>query len=102
MLVNVHSGSRMVVAVCDSNLFGRKFEDNVNGEDLQLDLTGKFFEGEKKTEEEVEEIIQDALREDASFNFVGENSCKIAKRINVIKEEGIIKISGIPVALVLL
>ncbi len=98
MLVKIYKGTRYVVAICDSDLIGKKFEQGK----LQLDLTGKFFKGEEKTPEEVKEIIKNMKREDACFNIVGSESGKIAKELGIVKDNGIIKIQDVPVALVLM
>jgi len=99
-LIKIHKATRYVVAICDTELFGRKFLDNDNTK--QLDLTTSFFKGEEKSEEETEEIIIDMMREDASFNIIGEKSCQIALTAGAIDENGITKIANIPVALTLL
>jgi len=98
MLVKIHKSYRIVVAICDSNLIDKKFEQG----NLQLDLTTEFFKGEKKTESQVLEIIEDAVREDASFNIVGEKSVACALKAGIIDKQRIKKIQGIPVALTLL
>jgi len=98
MLLKIHKAYRTIVAICDSDLYGEKFEDGK----LQIDLTGSFFNGEEKTEAEIEAILQDFAREDAIFNIVGKNACRIAKRLNLIEESGILYIKNIPVALALL
>jgi len=100
MLVKIHKSYRDVIAICDSELLGKKFEET--GKNTQLDLTGEFFRGEEKTEEETRELIEDALKEDAIFNIVGKQSISIALETGVIKKQGVIKIQGIPVALTLL
>jgi len=88
----------MCVAVCDSELIDKKFEEG----DRQLDLTGTFFKGEEKSTEEARKILVHARAEDATFNFVGEKSVDIAKELSIAKDSGIIKIQDVPVALVLL
>jgi len=98
MLVKIHQSYRSIVAVCDSNLIGRKL---IEGE-RALDLTGQFFRGEEKTKEEVEEILEDMRKEDASFNIVGKESCNVAVEVGLIDEEGIFYVSGVPFSLVLL
>lgn len=97
MLVKIHDAYRTIVAVCDTELLGKKFEEG----DKQLDLTGNFFRGEEKTEEEVAEILDDAEREDAIFNLVGKQTCEVASKIGLIDENGITYIESVPVALVL-
>ncbi len=98
ILVKIHQAYRYIVAVCDSDLIDKKFEDG----NKQLDLTGNFFKGEEKTEEEVGEIILDMQLEDATFNIVGKKSCELAKKQGLISEGGIIHIGGVPIALVLM
>jgi hypothetical protein len=60
ILVKIHKSYRPIVAVCDSELYGKKI---LEGE-KQLDLTGQFFKGEEKTEEETKEILIDLRKED--------------------------------------
>ena len=98
MLVKIHKSYRNVVAICDSDLLGKKFEQG----NLQIDLSGSFFEGEEKTSEETLEIIQDLAIEDSTFNIVGEKSVRLALKAGIIEEKGIKKIKDIPVALSLL
>ena len=102
MLVKIHRGSRLVIAICDSDLIGKRFEEEIDGKGVQIDLTGGFFKGEEKTDEEVRDIIVDGDLEDACFNVVGENSVRLAKELGVVKDEGIMEIDGVPVGLVLL
>ncbi len=97
MLIKIHKATRLAVALCDSNLIGKKFEDEVR----QLDLTGKFFEGEEKTREEVAELLKFFSMEDACFNIIGEQSCSVAREVGLISDEGISKIAGIPFSLIL-
>jgi hypothetical protein len=100
MLIKIHSASRMVVGVCDFELFGKKIEDPDGLR--QIDLTGKFFDGERKTPEEAKTILLDAKKEDATFNFVGKKSCDLALELNLISEKGIEEINDVPMGLVLL
>jgi len=98
ILIKVHESYREVVAVCDKELFGRKFVEGRK----QLDLTGEFFNGLEFSEEGAEGEIIRLVREDATFNIVGENSVEIAKKIGIVLSEGVGEIDGIPFALVLL
>lgn len=97
MLIKIHKATRLAVAICDSNLIGKKFEEGRK----QLDLTGKFFAGEEKTEEEVADLIDFYRMEDACFDIVGNKSCEIALKKELISEEGISNVNGVPFALVL-
>tara|TARA_Y100000310_G_C20572000_1_gene758536 strand:+ start:752 stop:1048 length:297 start_codon:yes stop_codon:yes gene_type:complete len=98
MLIKIHKSYRDVIAICDSELLGKKFKEGK----MELDLTGEFFNGDDKTEEEILEIIQDSGKEDATFNIIGENSIKTGLKAEIIDEKGIKRVQGIPVALTLL
>ena len=97
MLVKIHNAYRLIVAVCDEDLIGKKFEDG----NKQLDLTGNFFKGEEKTEKEAEEVIIDMQREDATFNIAGKKSCNLFRKLGLITEQGILYVNSVPVALIL-
>ncbi len=98
MLVKLHKSYRTVVAICDSNLLGKTFEE---GEKI-LDVRESFYNGEEVSYERAVEIMRFQAREDATFNIVGKESIKAAKEAGIITEEGIGEIQGIPFALVLL
>jgi len=98
MFVNIIKSYRNIVAICDAELIGKRFEEG----NFQLDIKESFFKGEIKEEGEVEEIIKDMQMEDATFNFVGEKTISSAIKCKVIKESQIRKIEGIPYALKLI
>lgn len=98
MLIKIHSSYRNVVAICDSNLIGKTFQEG----EKSIFVNPNFFQGEEKTPEEILEIIEKGSAEDYTFNIVGEESVGLAIKSGIIKETGIIKIQGIPIALVLL
>lgn len=98
MLVKIHESYRKIVAICDAELLGKKFEKGV----LQLEVKKEFYSGKKKTEKEVIEIIKILAAEDAMFNLVGSKAIKVGIKSGIISKEGIIKIQGIPHALALL
>ena len=89
MIVKKHvSNRKLVLAVCDSEILGRKFEEG----DLQLDLTSNFYKGEEKKEEE----LLDLLKRGYVANIVGEKSIEILVRKGIIKSKEVKKISGVP------
>jgi hypothetical protein len=98
MFVKIIRSYRDIVAICDSDLIGKKFEDNK----FQLDLKEEFFKGEEISEEKVIKIMQNMAKEDATFNIVGKKSVNTALKAGIILKEGIKKIQDIPFALVLL
>lgn len=95
MLVKTHESYRKIVAICDSELLGQKFEEG----NMQLDIYEAFYGGEEKSEKEVIELLKDAATEDATFNLVGKQSVNAALKAGIVSEEGIIKVQGIPHAL---
>lgn len=98
MLIKVTKGQRDIVAVCDSNLIGKKFEEDK----FQLDLTGTFFQGKETSKKETIKILKKMAKEDATFNIIGKESTKTAIEAGIISKNGIKIIQGIPFALVLL
>lgn len=98
MLVNIIETYRDVVAICDSELLGKRFEEGI----FQLDIKESFYKGDKKTEQEVIQIILGMKSEDATFNIIGERSTNAAVKAELILKDSIKTIQGIPFALVLM
>ncbi len=98
ILLKVHKSYRWVVAVCDEEVFGQKLTDGKR----VLDLSGEFFKGDAMDDEEVRAEISRCNDEDATFNFVGKKSVKIAKELGIINDESVVNIDEVPFALVLL
>ena len=98
MLVKVHKSYREIVAVCDSDLLGKVFEEGIR----IIDVRESFYNGEEVSEKEVLELMIDMSKEDANFSIVGKESVQIALKAGIIDKEGIIKVQGIPFALVLM
>jgi hypothetical protein len=91
MYVKIHiSQNAKVVTICDECLIGKKFEEK----DLQLNVSEKFYKGEKKSEKEVVEI----LKQEDNINIVGEKSINLALKSNIISKDCIKKIKNIPFA----
>lgn len=98
MFIKIHRTYRDVIALCDSELIGKKFEEG----NFQLDVKESFFKGDEVSEKEVIEIIQKMSAEDATFNIVGKKSVNAGLRAGIISEEGIKRIQNIPFAMVLI
>ena len=98
MFVKIHKSLRTVVAICDSDLIGKTFEEGKR----QLHIRENFYKDREVNKEELLTIIKRQLLEDASFNIVGKESIQIALEAGIIKKEGVHKIKGIPFALVLM
>ncbi len=97
MFLKVIGSYRNVVAICDENLIGKKFEEDK----FQLDVKENFFKEKKVSEEEAIRMIQNLSKEDSTFNIVGEESVNAAKKAGIISDESVKKIQNIPFALVL-
>jgi uncharacterized protein len=97
MFVRIHKSYRNIVAICDSEILGKKFEEGK----LQIEVKENFFGTEKHSEEEIKKIIRDMSREDATFNIIGKRSVNLALKENLISEEDIKKIQNIPFTMVL-
>ncbi len=102
MFVNIIKSYRDIVAICDKELLGKKFEEPFEGGVKQLDVKENFYKGEESDEGNVREIIKKMAKEDATFNIVGEKSVAVALDAGVISENGINKVREIPFALVFL
>ena len=98
MQIKIHEGYRKTVALSDTNLIGKTFDQDIK----EIKIRENFFQGEEKNKQETIEILKDLAKEDATFNIVGEESIQTALEAGIIDQQGIIKIGNIPVALVLL
>lgn len=98
LLVKIHTSYRKIVAVCDAELLGKRFEQGK----MQLEVRKEFYGGERKTEREVVKLLQEEEREDATFNLVGTKAVNAGIKAGVINKEGVLRIRGIPNALSLL
>lgn len=98
MQVKIQQSYRDIVAISDSNLLGKRFEQD----NLQLDIKESFYKGEEKTKQEVLEIIKKMSAEDATFNIIGKEAVKTALEAGIITQEQVGEIQGIPFSLVLL
>ena len=70
ILFKIHKSYRNTISICDLELYGKKFVEGIK----QLDLTGRFYEGEKISIEESWSRVLDWAIEDATFNIVGKKS----------------------------
>ena len=96
--IKIHKSYRNVVAVCDLDLIGKKFEEG----ECQLDVKENFFKGDEITTDKAIEIMKEYEKEDSTFNIVGDESINSALKAKIISEEGIKRINNVPFALVLM
>ena len=97
MYIKIHESYRKVVALCDSELIGKKFEEGK----MQLDVRENFYKGEEIGEEEIVQTLSDLRADDATFTIVGKASINAALEAGIIGEGNVGRINGIPFALVL-
>ncbi len=98
MFVNIIQAYRDIVAVCDEELLGKRFEDGK----FQLDVKENFYKGKEADKIKIIEIMKEMSGEYAIFNIVGEESVNAALEAGIISKGEIGKIKEIPFALGLL
>jgi uncharacterized protein len=97
MQVNIIESYRHIVAICDTELLGKQFEEGKK----QLNIKKNFYTGKEKNKQEVKKIIQEMSLENATFNIVGKESINAAIEAGIINKKGIGEIHGIPFTIVL-
>ncbi len=85
---HINEKAQVLLAICDSDLIGKKFED----EKLHLDLTSNFYKGEEMSEEKILELIEETY----IINAVGKKTIEFLKKNELVQEEHIILIDNIP------
>ncbi len=89
MIAKIHNSKNgIVLAVCDSDLLGKRFEEN----DKQLDLTSDFYSGEEKNDKEIADLMRNAY----IVNIIGEKSIALAIKEEIISTGNISHVQGIP------
>ena len=86
ILVTYHHDG--VVALCDADLLGKEFEEGK----MFLQVTKRFYGGNKVSLKEVKEILHDAR----SLNLVGQKIIGIALKEGFIIEKDVLIIQGVP------
>lgn len=97
MWVKVHVSSRRVVAICDSNLIGKKFEQGMK----QLQVTESFYKGEEMPKDDVLTLIKNEFKEGSTFNLVGKDSIKLAVKAGIIEKGSWSKVKNIPFIIII-
>tara|TARA_Y100000310_G_C20589928_1_gene767453 strand:+ start:236 stop:532 length:297 start_codon:yes stop_codon:yes gene_type:complete len=92
MIVKAHKteDGRLLLAVCDSDIIGKKFEEGKK----QLDLSSDFYKGEEKSDKETTDLMRNAY----IINIVGKNAVTLAINENLISGDNVEEINGIPYA----
>jgi hypothetical protein len=96
--IRIIKSHRDIVALCDSDLLGKKFEEG----DLQLDIKEDFFKGDNFNEEQASLLLKKMEKEDATFYIVGEKAINLCIKNNLINKDFVKYVQGIPFCLILL
>lgn len=96
--VKLHKSHRNILAVCDSDLVGKKFEEGKK----VLEARESFFKEQEVSYEEIVELMKMQKLEDSTFNIIGPVSLKAAEEAGVVNAEYAAKVAGIPFILSLL
>ena len=89
----MHDG-KLILAICDADLLGKKFVDDGK----QLDLSSDFYKGKKTTVKELKAMIKKAYL----LNIVGKKSVEFAISEGLVAKEHTASIKNIPYAQALL
>ncbi len=98
MYIKIHRSYRNVVALCDADLIGKKFEEGKK----QLDVRENFYKDKEITKEEAVKLLRRQANEDSTFNIVGKKSVQAAIEAGLITKQSIHKIKNIPFTLILI
>jgi len=91
MIVKINqSQGKHVVAICDDDLLGKVFEEDGK----ILDLSSGFYRGKKLSLEETKEIMNKA----DNINLVGKQTIDLALKEELMDQDGVRTIKGIPFA----
>lgn len=89
MIVKIHRiNNQKIIAICDSDLIGKRFEQG----NLQLDLASDFYRGDEKSEKEVLELLKEAY----IANIAGKESIGLAIKAGILELKSVIKIKKVP------
>ncbi len=79
---------RLFLALCDSELKGKIFEDKTK----ILNLSSSYFDGEEMGEERIIALLNNA----ESIHAVGEECVKLLLKVKMIEEQDILKVKNAP------
>jgi len=96
--IRIHKSYRNVVAICDKEILGKKFEEGKK----QLDIRESFYKDKELTKEQAMQELKKMKIEDSTFNIVGKDSIKLALEAQIIKKSDISYVNGVPFALFLI
>ena len=98
MVIKIHRSYRTVVALCDAELIGKKFEEGK----MQLDIRENFYKDKEVSKDEAIKLLRRQLNEDSTFNIVGKESIQSAIEAGLITKRSVHKIQNITFTLILI
>jgi hypothetical protein len=81
-------GGEVLLAACDEDLLGRRFEEGA----LRIEVSESFYGGFKASLDELVEYMGEAT----IMNLVGKNVVSKAVEAGYVHPEAVIRISGVP------
>lgn len=88
MIVNLkETPSGILLVVTDSELIGKKFEEGKK----QLDLTAKFYQGQEKTEPEIQEMFKSSYL----LHLTGEKAVNLGIKAGFVDKNKVLLIKGV-------
>ena len=88
VVANHISGGRSVLAVCDSAIHSKKFEEG----GIVLDLGSRFYHGEEKDAKEAADMMGKAY----IINAAGKDAVALAIKLGHAAKENVKSVSGVP------
>lgn len=90
-MISMHvykQGNDLLVGACDEKLLGKSFSEGK----FHLSVDKKFYDGKRVSVA----ILQQYLKEATIANLVGEEVVKCAVEMNLVSEDCILRVDGIP------
>lgn len=88
-IVKTHQGPHgTILVVTDSDILNQKFEEN----DLQLDLTKDFYQGEQVDEKKMQELVKSAY----ILHLTGQKTIDLFIKLKLVDSKNILIIQSIP------
>ena len=89
MLAKIHKNEgKMILALCDSDISGKKFEDG----NLVLDLTSGFYNGKEVAKEKLKPYLKNAF----AINAVGKEAVQFLIDKKIIDKKNVKTVKNIP------
>tara|TARA_Y100000310_G_scaffold341540_1_gene440999 strand:- start:1273 stop:1566 length:294 start_codon:yes stop_codon:yes gene_type:complete len=89
MIVSIKNGPHGSLAVItDKEILGKTYSEGK----IQLDFTKDFYQGEEKNIEEVKKVMSEAQH----LHLSGEKSVALGVELNLVDQERILYVKGIP------